>query len=74
MRYVEPPEKLEGYHPLWFNRYFLQNAKYKEGILHSGDARFSSLYIDVEYLDSDALTTILALAQKGLPVCLKNLP
>ena len=74
MRYVDPPEKLEGYHPLWVNRYFLQNAKYKEGILHSGDARFSSLYIDVEYLDSDALTTILELAQKGLPVCLKKLP
>jgi len=74
MRFIDPPDEVMGYHPLWINRYFLQNAVYQNGFLHCGDARFSSLYIDVDYLDSDALTAIMELAQKGLPVCLVNLP
>ena len=74
MRYLYPPEELEGYHPLWINRSFLQQARYEKGILHCGDAEFSSLYIDVDYLDSEALSAILDLARDGLPICLKKTP
>lgn len=74
LRYVFPPEELEGYHPLWINRHFLEQAEFKDGKLSVGDAEFSALYIDVEYMDVRALKRILELARKGLPVCLKQHP
>jgi hypothetical protein len=39
-----------------------------------GDAAFSILYIDVEYMDRRALRRVLELAKEGLPVCLKGAP
>ena len=39
-----------------------------------GDAEFSSLYIDVDYMDVRALQRVLELAQKGFPICFKTLP
>jgi hypothetical protein len=74
MRYVDPPAEVEGYHPLWINRHFLNEATYAQGKLNVGDARFSSLYIDVDYMDVRALRRILALAKEGLPICLKRDP
>jgi hypothetical protein len=74
LRYVEPPAELAGHHPVWINRSFLQQARFEEGQLQCGDASFSSLYLDVNYLDTEALDAILALARQGLPVCLKRLP
>ena len=101
LRYVFPPTELEGYHPLWINRHFLEQAEYvistdqqdaqeppegrttlrslmedkqPVGKLVVGDAEFSVLYIDVEYMDARALKRVLALAKKGLPVCLKRAP
>ena len=74
LRYVDPPKELEGYHPLWINRDFLEQAQWKEGKLIVGDATFSSLYIDVAYIDSRALKRILNLAKEGFPICIKNEP
>ncbi|HLF63874.1 MAG TPA: glycosyl hydrolase [Saprospiraceae bacterium] len=98
LRYVYPPKEAEGYHPLWINRHFLEQAEIthpgpllrrerthpnpllrREGIgkrvkLKVGDAEFSVLYIDVEYMDVRALRRVLALARQGLPVCLKRFP
>lgn len=74
MRYIFLPEELAGHHPLWINRHFLEQADYKKGRLVVGDASFSSLYLDVAYLDVRALRRVLALARKGLPVCLKRAP
>jgi hypothetical protein len=42
--------------------------------LKVGDAEFSVLYIDVEYMDVRALKRILQLAKEGLPICLKRSP
>ncbi len=72
MRYIFPRSELEGYHPLWINRHFLEQATYENSRLVVGDASFSSLYVDVEYMDIRALKRILSLAQEGLPVCLKR--
>ena len=72
LRYIYPPKELEGYHPLWINRHFLDQAKYQNGKLKVGDAEFSTLYIDVKYMDVRALQYVLAFAKKGLRVCLKN--
>ncbi|MCK4763014.1 MAG: hypothetical protein KAW12_12530 [Candidatus Aminicenantes bacterium] len=73
-RYIVTPVELKGYHPLWINRDFLQRGEFMDAHLYCGDACFSSLYIDVEYLDSAALDAILELAKKGFPVCLKRTP
>ena len=72
LRYIYPPKEAEGYHPLWINRHFLEQANFQGGKLVVGDAAFSMLYIDVEYMDIRALQRILALAKEGLPVCLKG--
>ncbi|MCB9244963.1 MAG: hypothetical protein H6606_00915 [Flavobacteriales bacterium] len=74
MRYIDPPSETMGYHPLWINRHFLDLAVFKDGKLQVGDARFSLLYVDVNYLDIRSLDRILELAQMGLPVCLKRIP
>lgn len=74
LRYIQPPEEIAGYHPLWINRHFLMQAEFKKGKLLVGDAAFSTLYVDVEYMDVRALRRILELAKEGLPVCLKTLP
>jgi len=72
LRYVSPPKETEGYHPLWINRHFLEQAEFKNGKLNVGDASFSVLYIDVEYMDVRALQRVLEIAKQGLPVCLKR--
>jgi len=72
LRYIYPPNETEGYHPLWINRHFLEQAVYTNSKLKVGDAEFSTLYIDVEYIDARALQRILELAKKGLPIVLKS--
>jgi hypothetical protein len=74
MNYVQPPAELKGWRPLWINRDFLQQGKLESGALRIGDQLFSALYLDVFYLDDNALNTILGLARAGLPVCLKRPP
>lgn len=74
LRYIDPPKELEGYHPLWINRHFLENAKFINGKLEVGDASFSILYVDVNYMDNRALKRILNLAKQGLPICIKKSP
>lgn len=74
MRYIHPPAETEGYHPIWINRHFLENAKVVNRRLEVGDASFSLLYVDVRYLDIRALKRILELAKQGLKVCLKQQP
>ncbi|UTW63803.1 hypothetical protein KFE98_06590 [bacterium SCSIO 12741] len=74
MRYIDPPEETEGYHPLWINRHFLEQAQFEDGKLKVGDAQFSMLYVDVKYMDVRALERIVQLAKVGLPVCLKWIP
>ena len=74
LRYIEPPKELEGYHPLWINKHFLEKAYFKDGKLNVGDASFTMLYIDVKYMDSQAVDRILELAKSGLPICIKNTP
>jgi hypothetical protein len=74
LRYVWPPKETEGYHPLWINRHFLEQAQWRDGKLRVGEMAFSMLYVDVAWLDVRALRRILALAREGLSVCLKRRP
>jgi hypothetical protein len=72
MRNVRMPKELDGFHPLWINAEYLNKGTLNNGKLYAGDAIFSYLYVDVEYLRYDALTAILSLAKKGFPVCIKK--
>ncbi|PCJ66459.1 MAG: hypothetical protein COA58_06690 [Bacteroidetes bacterium] len=74
LRYINPPKEVEGYHPLWINRHFLEKAKFKNDKLMVGDAQFSLLYVDVNYMDIRSLKRVLQLAKEGLPICLKQHP
>ncbi|MBS0010520.1 MAG: hypothetical protein KFF49_03875 [Bacteroidales bacterium] len=74
MRYVYFPEILKAYHPTWINREFLEKAVYEDGLLKVGNAGFSYLYVDVQYLDYEALQKISALAQQGLPLTMRQSP
>jgi hypothetical protein len=74
LRTVRPPAELVGHHPLWVTQRFLRDAVWRDGVLRCGETEFSSLYVDVEHLDGEALDTILALARQGLPVTLKRDP
>ncbi len=84
LRYIHVPEETKGYHPLWINRHFLEQAVFENGKISVGDAEFSTLYIDVKYMDVRALRRILQLARKAfllspaktnqetLPICLRS--
>jgi hypothetical protein len=74
MRYVRPAEELREYAPLWINQRFLADARLENGLLHTGNASFSALYVDAEYLDRDSLAAVLRIAGTGFPVCLKRKP
>jgi hypothetical protein len=73
-RYTYLPEELKGWRPLWINGEFLRKGSFKNGRLTVGDQSFSSLYVDVKYLDIEALIRISELAGQGLPVCMKQIP
>ena len=68
------PEEAASYRPLWVSAHFLRQTGYSGGKLRCGEAEFSSLYVDAEWLDREALKDILRLAGKGFPVCMKQKP
>jgi tetratricopeptide (TPR) repeat protein len=74
LQHVRMPEEVAGYRPLWVSAPFLAEAGWDEGSLRIGPVRFRALYIDVEWLDAAALASVLRLAARGLPVCLKRRP
>ncbi len=74
LRYEYFPDKLQGYHPLWVNAYFLEQGKVQDNKLIINDLVFDALYINAQYLDPETLKVIIDLAEQGLPVVLKNTP
>ncbi len=74
MRYLDMPKETEGYHPIWINRHFLEIATCKNKKLVVGDAQFSLLYLDVNYLDIRALEKVLQFAKDGVAICVKKTP
>lgn len=74
LQYERFPEAVRGYRPTWVSAPFLETAKFRKGVLSIGPARFSALYVDVEWLDAAVLRQVLRLARQGLPICLKRVP
>lgn len=72
MRYVTLPVETEGYAPLWISEPFLAQASVENGQLCYEMQRFQALYVDVEWLDYDALGRMVDLAHQGLPIVLKR--
>lgn len=74
LRYVRPPKELEGTQPLWVNAEFLERARLEEGRIRIGELSFRTLWVDVEYLDAQALASVLRLAKDGAAVVLRRRP
>ena len=74
MQTVERPAGLLGYHPLWISTPFLKGAVVENGHVQYGETIFSMVYVDVEWLDSDALSALLRLAREGARICLPRRP
>lgn len=74
LRYEFAPDYLAGYQPLWVNAKVLKESQYTDGILKYGDMQFSTLAIDVEWLDIAALREVVRLAKQGLPVVMSREP
>lgn len=74
MRFIQTPATEKGRQPLWVNEHFLNNAHFTDGQLHCGEAAFSALYVDVDWMELSAVETITKLAKEGLPVYLAKDP
>jgi len=74
MRQVVPPIESLPYQPLWISVPFLKRAEFREGHLHVGEQSFASMYVDVEWLDAEALAEMWRLAVDGLPLVLRRQP
>ena len=68
------PKELKAWRPMWINSEFLEKAEFSNNRLKVGDFSFQACYVDVKYMDLTALRRLTELAQKGLPVCLKQIP
>ena len=71
---VERPADLLGYHPLWISTPFLEDAVVEDGRVLYGEAAFSVIYVDVDWLDGEALSALLRLAREGARICLPRRP
>ncbi len=74
MRHVVVPEEARPFQPLWVSTTMLARAELREGRLAIGSQSFAALYLDVEWLDADALAEMHRLASAGLKVILKRRP
>lgn len=74
LRYEWAPDYLAGYQPLWVNAKVLREGEYEDGVLRYGDVEFSSLVVDVEWLDIEALREVVRLAEEGLPIVMAREP
>jgi len=72
MHYTRFPDGLKGARPLWISTPFLKTMIYRGGWLMCGAQAFKAIYVDVDWLDSDALSELLRLAKQGAPICLKR--
>jgi hypothetical protein len=74
MRHVAAPNETKPFLPLWISATGLARSAYRAGRLQVGSQSFAALYLDVEWLDADALVEVERLAAAGLPVILKRHP
>ena len=74
LRYEWAPDYLAGYQPLWVNAKVLREGEFEDGILRYGAVEFTSLVVDVEWLDIEALREVVRLAEEGLPVVMAREP
>ena len=74
LQYVRFPEAVKGFRPIWVTNYFLDNAEFKDGVLFIGNMKLDYLYIDVDWLDINALQNFIRLAKQGCPICIIKKP
>jgi hypothetical protein len=79
LRYLQVPEEIRGFQPLWVNGEFLRKGleglrASGHGELRIGDCGFEALYVDAKWMDIEVLKTLKDLAESGIKICLNRLP
>lgn len=74
LQYQRFPGSLTGFQPTWVSMNFLKDCSVREGRLVYKANEFLLLYIDVEWLDSEAMDELLRLAADGLNICIRREP
>lgn len=76
MQELRWPEAAEGYHPTWVSTPFLKDARFEteSRLISIGEAHFSCLFVDAEWISLEALSYLTALAAAGAPVVCPELP
>ncbi|MFZ4549563.1 MAG: glycosyl hydrolase, partial [Bacteroidales bacterium] len=74
LRYERFNPELTGYQPLWINTHFLKQATFDRKSFTVNNLNFKLLYVNAKSIDIETLKTLLHIAGKGVPVCLKQIP
>ncbi|MCZ7555162.1 MAG: glycosyl hydrolase [Bacteroidia bacterium] len=74
MRYIKVPEELKRRHALWINGRALREARVVSNRLHTGQAVFNSLLVNVQYMDVATLEALVRVVEQGVPVVLLQVP
>jgi len=74
LRSAHYPPGLDGFACCWVSARWLREARGVNGKLVCGTATFELLYVDVDWLDSEALADIARLAREQAHVCLCRRP
>ncbi|NLP05820.1 hypothetical protein GX411_07700 [Candidatus Fermentibacteria bacterium] len=74
LQHLALPDGLEGFRPFWISAPFLRECSFEEGLLRCGHASARALLVDVEWLEAGTLASVLELARRGLPVCVRRKP
>ena len=74
MRYASFSDELAGYRPTWISASILENCTVQNGRLICGSASYPALYMNVDYVDYDALRILGDMLSDGLRVIWKKIP
>jgi len=74
LHYVKFPESVFGFRPFWISNQFLDTAVFEDEKIRIGDMRFDFVYVDVDWLDINALENFIRLAKQGCGICINKKP
>ncbi len=74
LQYVKFSESVFGFRPFWISNQFLDTTVFEDEKIRIGDMKFDFVYVDVDWLDINALQNFIRLAKQGCPICINKKP
>ena len=74
LQYVKFSESVFGFRPFWISSQFLDTAVFEDEKIRIGAMKFDFLYVDVDWLDINALENFIRLAKQGCGICINKKP